>query len=247
MGVSGTRSSNSEPRRGPLMSDRTHTRSPPTRRDSPLATIRPSPRPSFCLVRESSPRENALNRYGLNAAGMPIPVSVTLTTTNRDRGLRLALRVIDPCSVNLSALRNSTDTSLAKSRSSMRISSGTDGSTDHSTSLVEACPLELRLRTSIRSPNDVSVAMAESGRPPKSSDSFTTTWRISLTRVSFGPGVDGDRPADSPSRLPCSPSMCKVFSVGSKLSLITFLRAVECGLKGLEVSSSMRCLGLGIE
>ena len=58
----GTRSSNSDPRCGPVTSDLTQTKSPPIRRARPLATRSPRPRPSFCRVRESSSREKGLNR-----------------------------------------------------------------------------------------------------------------------------------------------------------------------------------------
>ena len=61
-GEMGTRSSNSDPLWDPTVSERTHTRSPPILRANPLATRSPRPRPSFCRVRESSSRENGLNR-----------------------------------------------------------------------------------------------------------------------------------------------------------------------------------------
>lgn len=115
----GTRSSNSEPRRGPAMSDLTHRSSPPILRARPLATRSPKPRPSFCRVRESSSREKALKRFGMKAGGMPGPVSTTfMTIYRREELLKAALREILPHSVNLTAFRNTQETSLARSRSS---------------------------------------------------------------------------------------------------------------------------------
>ena len=121
----GTRSSNSEPRRGPSVSDLTHIRSPPILRARPLATRSPKPRPSFCLVRESSSRENGLKRLGKKAFGIPGPVSRTLMTMNFALLVRFALRDILPCSVNLMAFKNTQETSFAKSRSSTKILSAT--------------------------------------------------------------------------------------------------------------------------
>ena len=60
----GTRSSNSDPWLGPVVSDRTQIRSPPILRTRPLATSSPRPRPSFCRVVESSSREKGLKRFG---------------------------------------------------------------------------------------------------------------------------------------------------------------------------------------
>lgn len=54
----------------------------------------------------------------MNACGMPGPVSTTLTTMERDFGLRVALSVILPRSVNLMAFKKTQDTNFAKSRSS---------------------------------------------------------------------------------------------------------------------------------
>lgn len=115
----GTRSSNSEPRRGPAMSDLTHRSSPPILRARPLATRSPKPRPSFCRVRESSSREKALNKFGMKAGGMPGPVSTTfMTIYRREELLKAALSEILPHSVNLTAFRNTQEISLARSRSS---------------------------------------------------------------------------------------------------------------------------------
>lgn len=114
----GTRSSNSEPRWGPVVSDRTQMRSPPILRTRPLATSRPRPRPSFCRVRESSSREKGLKRFGRKSCGMPGPVSLTLMTRKRDFGLRVAVTLMVPRSVNLIALRKTHEMSLARSRSS---------------------------------------------------------------------------------------------------------------------------------
>lgn len=117
----GTRSSNSDPRRGPDMSDLTHSSSPPILRARPLATRSPKPRPSFCRVRESSSREKALNRFGIKAGGIPGPVSTTLMTINRREVLlRAALSEILPHSVNLIAFRNTQEINFARSRSSTR-------------------------------------------------------------------------------------------------------------------------------
>lgn len=117
-GVMGTLSSNSVPLRGPWVSDRTQTRSPPILRAKPFATSSPRPSPSFCRVRESSSLENGLKRYGRNAWGIPGPVSSTLMMINRDLGLSAALSLIFPRSVNLIALRKTQETSFARSRSS---------------------------------------------------------------------------------------------------------------------------------
>lgn len=114
----GIRISNSVPRRGPAVSDRMQKRSPPILRAIPLATSKPKPRPSFCRVKESSSREKALNKLGMNASGIPGPVSVILMTIERDLGLRLALSDILPHSVNLTAFKRTQETSLARSRSS---------------------------------------------------------------------------------------------------------------------------------
>lgn len=119
----GIRSSNSEPCRGPAISDRTHTRSPPIFRARPLATRRPRPSPSFCRVRESSSRENGLKRFGMKAGGMPGPVSTTLMTRKCEFWLKVALRVTLPRSVNLMAFKNTHETSFARSRSSAILSS----------------------------------------------------------------------------------------------------------------------------
>lgn len=117
-GVIGTLSSNSVPLREPCVSDRTQTRSPPILRARPLATSSPRPRPSFWRVRESSSRENGLNRYGKKAWGIPGPVSSTLMIMYRDFGLRAALSFILPSSVNLMAFRKTQEINFARSRSS---------------------------------------------------------------------------------------------------------------------------------
>lgn len=114
----GTRSSNSDPRLGPVVLERTHTRSPPILRTNPFATRRPRPRPSFCRVRESSSRENGLKRLGKKSWGMPGPVSLMLMTRNRDFGLRVAVTLMLPRSVNLTAFKKTQEMSLARSRSS---------------------------------------------------------------------------------------------------------------------------------
>jgi len=81
LGVQGTRISNSVPLFAPDVSERMQVRSPPSLRANPLATSKPSPRPSLCRVVESSSFENGLKRFGRNASGIPGPVSRMLITT----------------------------------------------------------------------------------------------------------------------------------------------------------------------
>ena len=95
-GVIGTFISKCVPFWGPVVCDLTQTRSPPILRANPLATSKPNPRPSFCLVRESSSREYGLKRYGKKSCLIPWPVSSMLITMNRDLGLRVAESLIVP-------------------------------------------------------------------------------------------------------------------------------------------------------
>ncbi len=205
----GTRSSNSEPRSGPSVSDLMHARSPPIFRARPLATRSPSPNPSFCRVRESSSREKGLNKNGRKASGIPGPVSTTLMTINFAFGVRVALSEILPSSVNLMAFKKTQETSLARSRSSTvafhqlqwqnerlgnlkslpRIVSGTWGSTDHSMILVHGSPFEPLVLTSIISPPIVSSAIADSGLPPTLRNSLMIKCSRLRTCVCRSPGV----------------------------------------------------------
>ena len=102
-GAMGIRISKTDPRSGPSVADRTAFRSPFSRRTMPLATMSPSPRPSRWLSMPSSSLENALNSLGMNAAGIPMPVSEMVTTMPRPRGISSTVSLMLPASVNLKA------------------------------------------------------------------------------------------------------------------------------------------------
>ena len=129
-----------------------------------------------------------MKRYGRKFSGMPDPVSVTSMMTNFPLVLRLAVSVILPSSVNLTAFAKTHDKSLARSLSSTvkgqtmshnhverhipSMISGILESTDHSMILTLVTPSGVLLRTSMTSPPSVSSAMAESGLPPTLRDSL---------------------------------------------------------------------------
>lgn len=77
----GSFTKNSEPFKGPSVAVCSHHTSPPIFLASPLATNKPSPRPSNRRVIVVSSLAKALNRFGRNSLLIPFPVSLILKTT----------------------------------------------------------------------------------------------------------------------------------------------------------------------
>lgn len=103
---------------GPSVSADTRTRSPPILRARPLATIRPSPRPSVWRDREVSSREKAEKSCGRNQGDIPGPSSRTSISTIRASSLNVLLNDTSPESVNFIALLRRELMAFAKDLSS---------------------------------------------------------------------------------------------------------------------------------
>ena len=77
---------------------------PPCRRTSSCTSARPMPLPSMLRPRAPSTRWKRSNRCGSSAAGMPVPVSRTATSTALPSAVGRMAMAISPSKVNFSAL-----------------------------------------------------------------------------------------------------------------------------------------------
>lgn len=115
----GNRILNSDPVRGPFVDVHSHHTSPPIFLAKPLATIKPSPKPSKARVMEVSSRAKGLKRFGRNADFIPQPLSVMLKITLRDDGLAVdTVSRIYPPSENLTALWKTQESNFLRASSS---------------------------------------------------------------------------------------------------------------------------------
>ncbi len=84
---------------------------PPCKATSSLTSASPIPLPSVDRARVVSTRWNRSNSRGSSARGMPIPVSLTVTTASVSS--RLTLTVMEPSKVNFSALESRLSTTFS--------------------------------------------------------------------------------------------------------------------------------------